>query len=49
MTFAPNGREHFNLYYIFLEDKKRNKLPPHRAAKLWNNISPLTKPPNDND
>ena len=47
VTFAPNGREHFNIYYIFKEDKEQNTLSKHRALLLWENIILLSKPPTD--
>ena len=31
-------KEHFNLYYIFKEDKKQNQLQKSKALILWNNI-----------
>ena len=31
-------KEHFNLYYIFKEDKERNQLQKSEALILWNNI-----------
>ena len=31
-------KEHFNLYYIFKEDKKRNQLQKSEALILWNSI-----------
>ena len=31
-------RKRFNLYYIFYEDKKNNKLPKHRVRKLRKSI-----------
>ena len=31
-------KEHFNLYYIFKEDKGRNQLQKCEALILWNNI-----------
>ena len=32
-------KEHFNLYYIFKEDKERNQLQKSEALILWRNIS----------
>lgn len=38
MTNAVKLKEHFNLYYIFKEDKERNQLQKSEALILWNNI-----------
>lgn len=38
MSFGPNGREHYNLYYIFAEDKERHSLSAEAAALLWKKI-----------
>ena len=32
-----NG-DHYNLYYIFEEDKRRHPLSAEAAAQLWENI-----------
>ena len=41
-----NNKEHFNLYYIFLDDKNNNQMPNEKAkqlAKLLNFIkNPIT-------
>ena len=29
---------HYNLYYIFKEDKEQNKMPEQTAVKMWANI-----------
>ena len=47
VTFTPDGREHFNIYYIFKEDKEQNTLPNQRALLLWKNIMLLSKPPTE--
>lgn len=31
-------REHFNLYYIFLEDKRENALSEERAEQIKQNV-----------
>ena len=31
-------KEHFNLYYIFKEDKEKNQLQKSEALILWSNI-----------
>ena len=31
-------KEHFNLYYIFKEDKEQNQLQKREALILWENI-----------
>ena len=36
---AVSKREHFNLFYIFLEDKQSNLLSQNRAAELLNAIN----------
>ena len=38
VTNAVKLKEHFNLYYIFKEDKERNQLQKIEALILWNNI-----------
>ena len=38
MTKAPHPKEHFNLYYIFLEDKQKNALSEEKADKLRRRI-----------
>lgn len=40
-------QEHFNLYYIFKEDKEQNKIPEQTAADIWANILLATKGRND--
>ncbi len=29
-----NNKEHFNLYYIFLDDKNNNQMPNEKAKQL---------------
>ena len=43
MTISANRAEHFNLYYIFEEDKKRHTLSKEAAADMWKNILLATK------
>jgi len=31
-------REHFNLYYLFLEDKLRNPMPEEKSKRVRNNL-----------
>ncbi len=38
MTFTANHKEHFNLYYIFKEDKEKNTLAKEVAQNIWENI-----------
>lgn len=38
MSFGPGGREHYNLYYIYAEDKEKNGLKAALAAVLWQKI-----------
>ena len=38
MSFGPNGREHYNLYYIFAEDKEKHRLSEAAAELLWKKI-----------
>lgn len=35
---SPSPKEHYNLYYIFAEEKKQHTLPPEIAAQLWKRI-----------
>ena len=34
-------REHYNLYYLFLEDKRSHPLPPARAEEIRKRILEL--------
>ncbi len=43
MTLTANRAEHFNLYYIFKEDKEQKSLSKESAADIWNNILLATK------
>ena len=36
-------QEHFNLYYIFKEDKDQNKMPEQTAADIWTNILSVSR------
>lgn len=38
---------HYNLYYIFKEDKEQNKIPEPKAVEIWKNILLLAKPPSN--
>ncbi len=38
MIKTPYGKEHFNLYYIFLEDKQNNALSEEKAKQIKGNI-----------
>lgn len=38
MTFAVNSKEHFNLYYIFAEDKEQKTLSKELTENIWKNI-----------
>ena len=31
-------KEHFNLYYIFKEDKEQNMLSPNEISDIWRSI-----------
>lgn len=42
MTLTPKT-EHFNLYYIFKEDKERHILPAFVAEDIWQNALMATK------
>ncbi len=33
-----HSSDHYNLYYIFEEDKRRHPLPADVAARLWENV-----------
>lgn len=35
MTNAVKLKEHFNLYYIFEEDKRKNALAEKKASDIW--------------
>lgn len=35
MRIGPDGRLHFNLYYIFAEDKENNLLSGQKVEELW--------------
>ena len=39
MNNAVLYREHFNLYYIFLDDKQNNMLSDEKAAEMFEIIS----------
>ena len=43
MNLLPNNKEHFNLYYIFEEDKKAHPLPLNIAEKIFKNITAAMK------
>ena len=32
------GREHYNLYYIFLEDRNEHPMPPEQVAAIRERI-----------
>jgi len=34
---------HFNLYYIFLEDKKKHPMPPEQKEKTWEALKEALK------
>ena len=38
MIKVPCDKEHFNLYYIFLEDKQNNALSEEKAKQIKGNI-----------
>ncbi len=38
MGNSANNREHFNLYYIFLEDKLENALSEEKVEQMRKNI-----------
>ena len=38
VTEIPQKKEHFNLYYIYKEDKQRNILPAKTVAEICNTI-----------
>ena len=41
-----NEQGHYNLYYILLQDKQKNMLPPERERQIWEAILPyVPKPP----
>ena len=50
MNNAVLYREHFNLYYIFLEDKQNNALTDEKAAEMFKVIEKRLNghsPPNE--
>ena len=36
-------KKHYNLYYIFLEDKQRHPMPEHRVIKIRKKIKKFFK------
>lgn len=38
-----NMAEHYNLYYLFLEDKANSHLPPERKEAIQKNLENLIK------
>ena len=38
MTNAVNLKKHFNLYYIFKEDKRKNALNEKTVADIWKTV-----------
>ena len=34
-------REHYNLYYIFLEDKLKHPMPEEKRIEIWENIKKM--------
>ena len=42
MKNAPDGKEHYNLYYIYAEDKEKHRLKEQKAALLWEKIQAET-------
>ena len=38
MTNAVNLKKHFNLYYIFKEDKLKNALNEKTVADIWKTV-----------
>ncbi len=43
MPGAVNKKEHFNLCFIFMEDKANNVLNKKIAAKIWRTVCTKTK------
>ena len=43
MTNAVKLKEHFNLYYIFEEDKRKNALNEKTAADIWKMVCAKTQ------
>lgn len=43
MTNAVKLKEHFNLYYIFEEDKRKNALNEKTAADIWKTVCAKTQ------
>ena len=37
------NKSHYNIYYIFKDDKEKNSLEKIKALALWNNISKAIK------
>ena len=35
---TPDGKEHYNLYYIYAEDKEEHRLKEEEAELLWKKI-----------
>ncbi len=44
MTYRLPKREHFNLYYLFREDKARHPLPPGRVEEIRAKWKQMTVP-----
>ena len=38
MRIGPDGKLHFNLYFIYAEDKENSNLPPPKIASVWAKI-----------
>ena len=38
MAYTLNNKEHFNLYYIFAEDKEQKTLSKELTENIWKNI-----------
>ena len=49
MSFGPNGKEHYNLYYIYAEEKKKRRISLETAMLLWKRIFKeiIDKPPDE--
>ena len=38
-------REHYNLYYIFLEEREKKRLPEEIVRQIWMRIRAACDPP----
>lgn len=38
MKLGKDGKYHYNLYYIYAEDKENNRLSRQKIASIWSKI-----------